>query len=115
IRTDRDAFYGQPDYLFRGPGVTAQATHWLFEQGIRVMGIDAWGWDRPLNLQAADALARSERGIFWAAHQCDLPFCQIERLVNLRALPPFGFQVACFPLKIQGGSAGPTRAVAILP
>jgi kynurenine formamidase len=39
----------------------------------------------------------------------------MERLVNLGALPPHGFQVACFPLKIVGGSAGPTRAVAILP
>ena len=62
----------------------------------------------------AQALARQEPGIFWAAHQCDLPYSQIERLVNLAALPPFGFTVSCFPLKIQGGSAGPTRAVAIL-
>jgi kynurenine formamidase len=115
IRTDRDAYYGRPDYVFRGPGVTAEATHWLYERGIRVMGIDAWGWDRPLNLQAQDALAQQQTGIFWAAHQCDLPYCQIERLVNLSSLPPFGFRVACFPLKIQGGSAGPTRAVAILP
>lgn len=43
VRTDRDAFYDQPDYMFRGCGVTPEATRWLFEQGIRVMGIDAWG------------------------------------------------------------------------
>ncbi len=79
------------------------------------MGIDAWGWDAPLDWQAREALERQEGGIFWAAHQVDLPYVQIERLVNLGALPPFGFQIACFPLKIQGGSAGPTRAVAILP
>ena len=36
----------------RGPGVTAEATYWLFDRGVRVMGIDAWGWDAPLNLQA---------------------------------------------------------------
>jgi hypothetical protein len=47
--------------------------------------------------------------------QVDLPYAQIERLVNLSELPAFGFKVACFPLKIKGGSAGPTRAVAILP
>ena len=29
------------DYMARGPGVTADATRWLFEQGVRVMGIDA--------------------------------------------------------------------------
>ena len=68
------------------------------------MGIDAWGWDRPLNLQAADAIERDEPGIFWAAHQVDLAYSQIERLVNLAALPPTGFTVACFPLKIVGGA-----------
>lgn len=115
IHTGRDAFYDQPDYMFRGPGVTADATRWLFEQGVRVMGIDAWGWDAPLNHQARETLTRQEAGIFWAAHQVDLPYCQIERLMNLAALPPRGFTVACFPLKIQGGSAGPCRAVAILP
>ena len=76
---------------------------------------DAWGWDGPLDRQAREALARQQPGVFWAAHQCDLPYAQIERLVNLGALPPFGFKVACFPLKVRGGSAGPTRAVAILP
>ena len=65
-------------------------------------------------MEAREALTRGEPGILWAAHQVDLPYCQIERLMNLGALPPFGFKVACFPLKIQGGSAGPTRAVALL-
>jgi kynurenine formamidase len=115
IRSGRDAFYEQPDYITRGPAVSADATRWLYDQGVRVMGIDAWGWDGPLDRQAKDALARQQPGVFWAAHQCDLPYSQIERLVNLGALPPFGFKVACFPLKIRGGSAGPTRAVAILP
>lgn len=115
IRTGRDVFYGQPDYLLRGCGVTAEATRWLYEQGVRVMGIDAWGWDAPLDRQAREALSRQEPGIFWAAHQIDLPYCQIERLMNLGGLPPFGFQVVCFPLKIKGGSAGPARAVAIVP
>jgi len=115
VRTGRDAFYGEPDYMARGPGVTFEATKWLYEQGVRVMGIDAWGWDAPLHLQAQEAVARDEPGIFWAAHQADLAYCQIERLFNLGALPPTGFTVACFPLKIVGGSAGPTRAVAIVP
>ena len=114
VRTGRDAFYGEPDYMWRGCAVTADATRWLYERGVRVMGIDAWGWDGPLDRQAEETLTRRAPGVFWAAHQCDLPYSQIERLVNLGALPPFGFTVACFPLKIQGGSAGPARAVAIL-
>ena len=114
VRTGRSALYGEPDYMRRGPGVTAEATRWLYEQGVRVMGIDAWGWDAPLDRQAAAARAREERGVFWAAHQVDLPYSQIERLVNLDALPPRGFTVACFPLRIVGASAGPARVVAIL-
>ena len=56
IRTGCDQFYGELDYIFRGCGVTVEATHWFFEQDIRVMGIDAWGWDRPLDKQAEAAL-----------------------------------------------------------
>jgi kynurenine formamidase len=114
VRTGRDAFYEAPDYMARGPGVTPEATRWLFDGGVRVMGIDAWGWDAPLHLQAREALARDEPGIFWAAHQADLPYSQIERLCNLDALPATGFTVSCFPLPIAGAGAAPARVVAIL-
>jgi len=114
VRTGRDAFYGQPDYIARGPGVSADATRWLVDRGVRVMGIDAWGWDRPLHLQAQDALRERRGGIFWEAHQVGLRYCQIERLVGLGALPPNGFTVSCFPLPVVGASAAPARVVAIL-
>jgi kynurenine formamidase len=115
IRTGRDEFYTRTDYPARGPGVSAEGTRWLYDRGIRVMGVDAWGWDRPLHMQAEEALAAGRAGIFWAAHQADLEYCQIERLANLRALPATGFTVACFPLKLVGASAAPARVVAILP
>lgn len=115
VRTGRDAFYSRPDYIFRGCGVTAETTRWLFDKGIRVMGIDAWGWDTPLDRQAKEAAEKNTQGIFWAAHQVDLPYAHIERLVNLAGLPSHGFKVCCFPLKIAGGSAGPARIVAMLP
>jgi kynurenine formamidase len=115
VRTGRDEFYGQPDYIARGPGVSAEATRWLYEQGVRVMGIDAWGWDAPLHLQAEEAKESGKPGVFWAAHQVDLAYSQIERLCNLGSLPDEGFRVACFPLRIEGGSAAPARVVAIVP
>lgn len=114
IRTGRDVYYDQPDYMFKGCGVTAEATKWLYDQGIRVMGIDAWGWDRPLDMQAKEANEQQNTEIFWAAHQVDLPYSHIERLMNLSVLPPYGFKVACFPLKVKNGSAGPARVVAII-
>ena len=115
VRTGRDAFIEAPEYLALGPGVTAGATRWLYERGVRVMGIDAWGWDGPLHVQAQQAIEADEPGIFWAAHQADLPYSQIERLVGLGELPASGFQVACFPLRIVGAGGAPARVVAILP
>jgi kynurenine formamidase len=114
VRTGRDEFYGREDYVRLGPGVTAEATRWLYDRGVRVMGIDAWSWDRPLHLEAAEALERDAAGVFWAAHQVDLDYSQLERLVNLSALPPSGFTVACFPLRIVRASGAPARVVAIL-
>jgi kynurenine formamidase len=111
----RDAHYGEPGYMALGPGVTAEATRWLHDRGVRVMGIDAWGWDRPLYMQAEDAKRENRPGIFWAAHQADLGYSQIERLCNLGALPPTGFTVSCFPLRIVGAGAAPARVVAIVP
>jgi kynurenine formamidase len=115
VRTARDARLDDASYVAIGPSMTQAATRWLYDHGVRVMGIDAWGWDGPLHRQAHDALERDEPGIFWAAHQADLPYAQIERLANLAELPPSGFQVACFPLRIEGAGAAPARVVAIVP
>jgi kynurenine formamidase len=115
VRTGRDEFLSEPDYMVRGPGVSAEATRSLFERGVRVMGIDAWGWDAPLYMQAQRAVEADQAGIFWEAHQLDLPYSQIERLCNLGELPATGFQVACFPLRIVGASAAPARVVGIVP
>ncbi len=115
IHTGRDRYVSEPDYLRRGPGVTAAATHWLYERGVRVMGVDAWGWDRPLHLQAEDVAREGRPGIFWEAHQANLQYSQIERLVNLGELPATGFTVSCFPLKVKGGSGAPARVVAMIP
>jgi kynurenine formamidase len=115
IHSGRDAYYELDDYPARGPGISAEATHWLYDRGVRVMGIDAWGWDRPLHVEAEEAKRTGQRGTFWAAHQADLEYCQIERLANLAELPSTGFTVACFPLRLVGGSAAPARVVAILP
>jgi kynurenine formamidase len=114
VRTGRDVFYNDPDYPSKGCGVSADATRWLYEKGIKLMGIDAWGWDKPLQIEAQEALEKKGQGIFFTAHQVNLPYSHIERMVNLGALPPFGFKVSCFPLKIKNASGAPARVVAIL-
>ena len=115
-RFDGDQRLGTRAYFGAGAGVSAEATRWLIERGVRVMGTDCWGWDRPLRLQAAEAKRTGRSDLFWEAHFVGVEheYCQIERLANLAALPPTGFTVSCFPLKVAGGSAGPARVVALL-
>lgn len=39
----------------------------------------------------------------------------LENLTNLDRLPPRGATVIALPMKVKGGSGGPTRAIALLP
>jgi kynurenine formamidase len=116
IRTDADKRFYEDDYVNSHAGVSAEATHWLIDQGIKVMGTDGWGWDIPFHVQAADYKQNPRDGVLWAAHFVgrDKEYCQIEKLANLDQLPkPTGFKVAVFPVKIAGASAGWARPVAI--
>lgn len=116
IQTGADKFWGQREYFDAGAGMTAEATRWLIEHGIRTMGIDAWGWDQPFWAMKERFQATHDPAIIWEAHRVgrDLEYCHIEKLANLDTLPrPYGFKVACFPVKLAGGSAGWTRVAAI--
>lgn len=108
--------YGSPDYTKLHPGVTKEATLWLIDHGIKVMGIDAWGWDKPFNVMIQE-LRQGKKDKLWAAHYAgrDKEYFHLENLTNLENIPkPFGFQVAVFPIKIQKAGASWVRAVAIL-
>jgi kynurenine formamidase len=115
IRTDVWKHFGEPGYQELHPGMSEEATLWLIDQGIKMMGIDAWGWDRPFSVMAEEFKTKGINRL-WAAHFAGKKkeYCHIEKLTNLDKLPPYGFKVACFPVKIKGASAGWTRAVAIL-
>lgn len=115
IRTDNARQFGQPHYADTYPGLRQDACGWLLDQGVRVIGIDAWGLDRPMRLMAEDA--RGGRGQFWETHLLgrEHEYLQIEKLTNLDTLPVAkDFWMVAFPSKIKGGSAGWTRAVAMV-
>ena len=116
IRTDTYKHYLERGYEEMHSGMTAEATLWLIERGIKVVGIDAWGWDRPHDVMAKE-LKAGDKDQFWGAHYLgrEREYCHLERLANLDKIPkPFGFKVAVFPIKIEGASAGWVRAVAII-
>jgi kynurenine formamidase len=116
IMTGADMFWGTPEYLVRGCGMGREATLWLLDQGIRVVGTDAWSWDRPLPLIAEEFRATGNTSIIWEGHFTGIEkgYCHIEKLTNLDKLPPFGFTLFCFPVKIKKASAGWVRAVALV-
>lgn len=116
IRTDADKYWGSAEYFHAGAGMSADATRWLIDRGVKVMGIDCWGWDQPFWAMKDRFLKTQDPQVIWEAHRVgmDLEYCQIEKLANLSTLPaPFGFKVSCFPIKLKGGSAGWSRVVAI--
>jgi kynurenine formamidase len=117
VNTSAGAAYGDPDYIHRGCGMGREATLYLTERGVRVVGTDAWSWDAPF-LHTARRFAESkDPSIIWEGHKAgrDIGYFQMEKLHQLEELPPDGFEICCFPVKIKGASAGWTRAVAILP
>lgn len=116
IKTGRDKDMGTKKFFTHGTGMSAEATEWLIDQGVRVMGIDQWGWDLPLPYMIQQAKAGNDQSLFWEAHLVGQrrEYCHMEQLTNLDALPLSGFKVALFPLKIKGASAAPARVVALM-
>ncbi|HSV65419.1 MAG TPA: cyclase family protein [Mycobacteriales bacterium] len=117
LDTGASAWVGTQRYFTDFTGLDGSATRFLLDLGIRVIGTDAFSLDAPF----ADIIERYRRtgdpAVLWPAHVAgrDTEYCQIERLANLAALPPYGFTVSCFPVKIARAGAGWTRAVAHLP
>jgi cyclase len=117
LHTGASRFVGTPDYFTQFAGLDGPATEFLLDLGVRVIGTDAWSLDAPFGDMIRRFQETGDRSVLWPAHFAGrrTEYCQIERLANLDALPaPFGFRVACFPVKIVGAGAGWTRAVALV-
>ena len=118
IMTGADQHFHQPDYFSAHAGMGREATLWLLDQGIKVIGIDAWGFDRPAGAMLRDYVDSQGQETLLPAHMVgrEREYCHIEKLANLHQLPhPWGFWVACFPVKVERASAGWVRAVALVP
>jgi kynurenine formamidase len=116
VNTAAGAAYGRPDYVARGCGMGREATLYLLERGVRVTGTDGWSWDAPFSFTRKRFAETGDPSIIWEGHKAgrEIGYCHMEKLTNLDKLPPFGFKVACFPVKIAAASAGWTRCVAML-
>jgi kynurenine formamidase len=116
LRTDHDKIALTEFARYNYPGMTRESTLWLAEQGAKIGGTDALGWDRPFHVMIADYQKTRDKSKIWDAHfACrDVEFYVVQQLANLEKLPPHGFQVAFFPILLVGASAAPARVVAFL-
>jgi kynurenine formamidase len=116
IMTGADRYWGKPEYLVKGCGMGRESTLWVLEQGVKVVGIDAWSWDRPLPFLKKEFSEKKDATILWAAHFAGIEkeYLHIEKMANLNKLPSHGFTLVCFPVKIKSASAGWARPVAIV-
>lgn len=115
IHTGASKHFRQPSYEYMHAGLTASATEWLIDKGVKFIGIDAWGLDRPFTVAAKEA--KEGKSQFWEAHLVGRrkEYCQIEKLCNLEQIPkPYGFTVCAFPINIAHASAAWSRVVAII-
>ncbi|MCP4023245.1 MAG: cyclase family protein, partial [Desulfobacteraceae bacterium] len=103
INTGADEAWGTDQYLIKGAGMDRESTLFLAEQGIKVMGTDAWSWDRPLPFLAKEFKETGNPAVIWEAHFAgiEIGYCHMEKMANLSAIGrPYGFTICCFPVKI---------------
>ena len=118
IQTGADELWGTGAYLTDFPGMGREATLWLVEQGIKVVGTDAYGFDKPFLEMGRRFVESGDPGELWPAHLAgrEREYCQIEKMANLDDLPrKTEVPLVAFPIVVEDGSAGWVRPVAVFP
>lgn len=117
LRFDSDEKFGTAEYWTQFPGMSPEATMYLINQGIKVMGTDSIGWDIPFDCCKEKFAETKDKSVIWEAHRAgkDTPYCHIEKLANLKNAPSKGFFISCFPVHIFKASSGWSRVVALVP
>lgn len=117
VRTGQEAYDLDDPRFFDYPGMSREGTLLLAELGGKVLGTDALGWDRPFGVMARAFRKSGDRAEIWDGHFAgrDREVFIVQQLANLSALPPAGFMVGCFPLRLARASAAPARVVAFVP
>jgi kynurenine formamidase len=116
LRTGQERYDLSQREFFTYPGMTRESTLFLSGLGAKVLGTDALGWDRPINMMKEVFQKTRDKRDIWDGHFAgrDREIFIVQQLANLAALPANGFKVAFFPLRLARCSAAPARVVAFL-
>lgn len=86
------------------PGISKEAAALLGERKIDAIGLDTPSLDHGPSKDFAAHRAFAASNVYG-----------LENVANLDRLPPTGATVIALPMKIAGGTGGPTRIIAIVP
>jgi len=117
LKTGADKLWGTKEYFSQFRGMSREATAWLVKQGVKVIGIDTFGFDAPFSYMLEKYNDTKDQSYLWPAHMFgrEKEYCQIERLAHLDKIPlSYGFKICCFPIKIHACGAGWSRVVAVI-
>lgn len=78
---------------------------------------DALGWDRPFYVMPRAFRETGDPSQIWDGHFAgrEREVFIVQQVHNLASVPPSGFTIGCFPLRLNHCSAGPARVVAFVP
>jgi kynurenine formamidase len=116
LRTGQEQYELGDARWYEYPGMTREGTLWLAELGAKVLGTDALGWDRPFAVMRRAFRETGDIKQIWDGHFAgrDREVFIVQQLSNLKSLPPHGFKVGFFPIKLAHCSAAPARVVAFV-
>lgn len=101
LRTRNSALWDNPAHAFEKDfaAITAEAAQWVVDRGIRLIGIDY------LSIQLfADAVSTTHLVLLGAE-------VIIVEGLDLRAVSPGDYHLACLPMKLAGADGAPVRAI----
>ena len=86
------------------PGISKEAAALLAERKVDAVGLDTPSLDHGPSRDFAAHRAFAAANVYG-----------LENVANLDRLPPIGATLIALPMKIKGGTGGPTRIIAIIP
>ena len=112
VRTGNGAIWREPEVYLQAGGMSAGASSWLAEKGVRAVGADNVAWDEVGGVDPDFQVALPGHMILLVRHGIYI----IENLFleELAQEQCYEFRFICLPLKLQGATGSPVRPVAVV-